>query len=132
MRAQRQKIATQVAQRLFAAEAALDIASARIAELNAALPLATIDARLGACVGQEAVTRSAAALMLMARARGEIIATHAGLKTASAAIGLGEMAFGDLIKLEENSGSALPPGGMPGEALPLALPATGPSHLRLA
>jgi hypothetical protein len=43
MRAQRLAIAQTVAERLFAAETALDIALARIAELNAALPLARLD-----------------------------------------------------------------------------------------
>ncbi|WP_404478684.1 hypothetical protein [Novosphingobium sp. BL-52-GroH] len=98
MRAHRQKIATDVAQRLFAAEAALDIAAARIAELNAALPLARLDANLAASVGQEALARSASAIVLVAQTRAEIIATHASLKEASSVIGLGEMAFGDLIK----------------------------------
>ena len=55
MRAQRQSIAKHVAERLFAAEEAIDIAAARIAELNAALPLARLDARLSAMIGQNAI-----------------------------------------------------------------------------
>lgn len=109
MRVKRQKIANDVAQRLFAAEQALDIAVARIAELNAALPLARLDARLAACVGQEALTRSASAIMLLAQSRAEIIATHVSLKQATDGMGLDEMAFGDLLKLEGSASGAFSP-----------------------
>lgn len=42
---QRQIIAHSIAQRLHAAEEAIDLAAARIAELNAALPLARLEGR---------------------------------------------------------------------------------------
>lgn len=96
---QRQLIAHSVAQCLFAAEEALDIAAARIAELNAALPLARLDARIGAAIGQDAISSSAAAVMLVARTRQEIVATHANLKQASDDIGLGALSYGDLLKV---------------------------------
>jgi len=98
MRTQRQAIARNVAERLFAAEEALDVAVARIAELNAALPLARLNVGISAVVGQEAVTSSAAAMKLIARTRGKIVATHANLKQASDDIGLAETSYGDLIK----------------------------------
>jgi hypothetical protein len=98
MRAQRQAIARTVAQRLFAAEEALDLAAARIAELNAALPLARLDARLAATIGQDAVQSSASAMILVAQTRGKIVATHAHLKQASDDIGLKEVSYGDLLK----------------------------------
>lgn len=98
MRAQRQTIAQNVARHLFAAEEAIDLAVARIAELNAALPLARLDARLAAVVGQEAMINSASALVLLTETRGKIVATHANLKQASDDIGLGELSYGDLIK----------------------------------
>lgn len=98
MRAQRQAIARTVADRLFAAEEALDLAAARIAELNAALPLARLDVGLSAVVGQKAVNSSASAMKLIARTREKIVATHANLKQASDDIGLAETSYGDLIK----------------------------------
>lgn len=106
MLVQRQMIATNVAERLFAAEAALDIAAARIAELNAALPLARLDARLAAAVGQEALSSSAAAVMLIAQTREKVIATHASLKQASDDIGLREMSYGDLLKVRGSEDAA--------------------------
>lgn len=98
MRVKRKDIAQSVADRLFAAETALDLAAARIAELNAALPLARLDARLSATIGQEAVTSSAAAMVLVARTREEIVATHENLKRASEDMGLREVSYGDLFK----------------------------------
>ncbi len=99
MRAQRQAIAHTVAQRLFAAEEAVDLALARIAELNAALPLARLDARLAASIGQDAIASSASAMVLVAETRDKIVATHANLKRASDDIGLGEVSYGDLLKV---------------------------------
>lgn len=99
MRAQRQTIARHVAQRLFAAEEALDLAFARIAELNAVLPLARLDARLSAAIGQDAIMTSASAMVLMAETREKIVATHANLKQASDDIGLAETSYGDLHKV---------------------------------
>lgn len=98
MRAQRQTIARNVAERLFAAEAALDIAAARIAELNAALPLARLDGNISAIVGQDAFLNSASAMLLVVETRDKIVATHANLKQASDDIGLTEVSYGDLIK----------------------------------
>jgi hypothetical protein len=102
MQAQRQAIARNVAERLFAAEAALDIAAARIAELNAALPMARLDARLAATIGQDAFTSSASAMMLVAETRGKIVATHTSLKQASDEIGLPAINYGDLLKSGSN------------------------------
>ncbi len=98
MRAQRQAIARTVAQRLFAAEEALDLAAARIAEFNAALPLARLDARLAATIGQEAVHSAASAMILVAETREKIVATHVHLKKTSDDIGLHEVSYGDLLK----------------------------------
>lgn len=98
MRAQRQAIARQVAERLFAAEAALDVAAARLAELTASLPLARLEARLSAAIGQDAFRHSASAMMLIAKTRKKIIVMHAFLKQASDEIGLSEVSYGDLLK----------------------------------
>jgi len=98
MRAQRQAIARNVAERLFAAEEALDVAAARIAELNAALPLARLDAKLAATIGQEAIRHSASAMMLVAETREKIVVAHASLKETSDTIGLRELSYGDLLK----------------------------------
>lgn len=122
MRAHRQAIARTVAQRLFAAEEALDLAAARIAELSASLPLARLDARLAATIGQDAVQSSASAMILVAETREKIVATHLHLKKASDDIGLRETSYGDLLKTSELPGAVGVSNAQPG----------GQPHLRLA
>ncbi len=94
----RLSIARTVAQRLFAAERAIDLAVVSIAELNAALPAARLDAHLAAEIGQDALASSAEAMMLAAQTRQQIVATHSRLKLASDSIGLSEVSFGDGLK----------------------------------
>jgi hypothetical protein len=101
---QRQIIAHSIAQRLYAAEEAIDLAAARIAELNAALPLARIEGRLAAAIGQDAFQSSASAIMLLAQTRAELVATHNQLKRVSDDIGLGELAYGDVFKVASDEG----------------------------
>ncbi|WP_150293352.1 MULTISPECIES: hypothetical protein [Sphingobium] len=100
MRSQRETIAKSVAGKLFAAEEAIDIAAARIAELNAALPIARLDARFAAAIGQDALVSSASAVMLIAQTRQEIVATHANLKQTNDDVGLAEVGYGDLFKAQ--------------------------------
>jgi hypothetical protein len=99
---QRLAIAHSIAQRLYAAEEALDLAAARIAELNAALPLARLDGRLAASIGQDAFRTSADAVVLVARTRDKIVITHDMLKQVSDDIGLGPQSYGDVFKVAEN------------------------------
>lgn len=110
MHAHRLSVAKSVAECLFAAEEALDIAAARIAELNARLPLARLEARLAASVGQDAFHRSANALLLIAQTREEIVATHGFLKNASDGIGLTEVGYGDVIKPDSATANSAPSG----------------------
>jgi hypothetical protein len=98
MRAQRQAIARNVAEKLLAAEAALDVAAARIAELSASLPLARLDAKVSAIIGQDAIHSSASAMLAIAETREKIVATHTNLKHACDQIGIPEESYGDLIK----------------------------------
>lgn len=91
-------IARKVADHLFAAERAIDLAFISIAELNAVLPAARLDAHLAAEIGQDALSCSAEAMILAVRMREQIVATHSNLKLASASIGLSEIGFGDGLK----------------------------------
>jgi hypothetical protein len=99
MRTKRLNAAKQVADRLFAAEEAIDLAYTRIAELNAALPTARLDAKLSAVVGQDAITSVAKAMVSAARMRELIVTTHHRLQQTSVGIGLGAVAFGDELKI---------------------------------
>lgn len=98
MRMKRFAAAKTVATCLFAAEEAIDIAVTRIAELNAAMPLARLDANISAIVGQSAFGTCSDALSHVAKAREQIVATHMHLKDASDQIGLQAVSFGDEIK----------------------------------
>ena len=100
MRTKRIEAATTVANCLFAVEKAIDIAAIRAAELNAAMPLARLDANLSAIVGQSALASCTNALAFLVKAREEIVATHHHLRTASDEIGLQAVSFGDSVKPE--------------------------------
>lgn len=91
----RRAAATKVADSLFAAEAAIDAALARAAELNGTLVAARTEANLSAIVGQDAFEVAAAAFAALARARAEIVETHKRLSEAQVQVGLGSVAFGE-------------------------------------
>ncbi|WP_454883009.1 hypothetical protein [Sphingomonas oryzagri] len=98
MRTKRIEAAKLVAARLFEAERAIDLAASRIAELNAAMPLARLDANMSAMIGQDAFESSTDALTLLAKARERMVNTHIRLKAATGDLGIAEVSFGDSIK----------------------------------
>ena len=91
----RQAVAQRVADRLFAAENAIDVALTRAAELTAAMPQARAEARLPAMVGQAALDRASEAFSALVEARRQIVETHARLDEARAQMGLREVDTGD-------------------------------------
>lgn len=91
----RRTAALKVAERLFAAEKAIDAALARAAELNGSMVTARADANLSAVVGQDAFEVSAAAFAALARARSDIVETHKRLTETKNQIGLRTVAIGD-------------------------------------
>ncbi|HEX8194422.1 MAG TPA: hypothetical protein VF552_16150 [Allosphingosinicella sp.] len=91
----RRDAAMKVADSLYAAEAAIDAALARAAELNTTLVTARIDAKLSAVVGQGAFEGAAAAFAALARARAEIVETHNRLDETRVRIGLRTLMTGD-------------------------------------
>jgi len=93
----RQAIAQRVADRLFAAESAIDLALTRAAELNAAMPEARCEGRLPAAIGQDALDRAAGAFAALVEARRRMVEAHQSLDAARAQIGLKEVAAGDLL-----------------------------------
>ena len=94
---ERRKAAQGVADRLMAAEAALDLALTCAAELTGYMPAARIEANIAAEIGHSAMEHSAAALSLMMRARGEIVAAHRELAITKDQIGLRTVAIGGLV-----------------------------------
>lgn len=109
MRIQRLEAAKSVAGRLFAAEEAIDIAASRIAELNAAMPLARLNANVSAIIGQSAFESCTEALSFLAKAREQIVATHRHLRTAGDQMGLQAVSFGDSVKPEKAEAQAPAP-----------------------
>lgn len=91
----RRDAAIKVAQSLFAAEAAIDNALARAAELNGNMVTARTQANLSALVGQDAFEVSAAAFAALARARCDIVETHRRLSEAKIQVGLRTVSVGD-------------------------------------
>lgn len=92
---QRRLIADQVAAKLFEAEAAIDTALAKTAQLAGVMPSLRADAGLSALIGQDAVERASDAIAALASARRAIVETHKELDLAKAQIGLGAVMYGD-------------------------------------
>ena len=94
MRKHRLAAAQEIAETLFEAEEALDLAIARAAELAGKLPIARRDAKLSAVVGQEAFSSAAKVLPALTEARERLVETHAYLDEAKDQIGLRQVSFG--------------------------------------
>src|SRR5687767_3926341 len=94
---ERLAIAEQVAGRLFAAEAAIDAAMARTADLAGIMPAIREDARLSALIGQDAIERAVETLAALSSARRSIVETHKQLTVAQEQIGLRAYAMGGLV-----------------------------------
>jgi len=97
----RKIVAHQIADQLFAAEAAIDGALSAVAALAAMLPNARIEARLSAVVGQNVIERASQTIAALADARRGIVETHHELSSVQGQIGLGAMALGGVDKPEE-------------------------------
>lgn len=91
----RRDAAMKVAESLYAAEEAIDLALARVAELNGTLVTARIEAKLSALMGQEAFEGAASAFAALARARCDIVETHSRLSETKVQIGLRTVSLGD-------------------------------------
>jgi hypothetical protein len=94
---ERRLIAEQVAQQLFAAEAAIDAAIAATATLTGLMPSIRQTAGLSAQIGQDALAEAAETCAMLVRARGSIVATHNALTVAQKQMGLGAVNFGGLV-----------------------------------
>ena len=87
--------ARKVAACLTSLEEGLDVALARAAELNAALPTARLDANLSAFHGQEALEGAGAVQAALTQARRQLLETHKLLEQTKVEIGLDEYFVGD-------------------------------------
>lgn len=85
---ERRDAAGNLAERLYAAEQALDEAIRKTGELIGYMPVARVNARLSAVVGQDAIAEAAETLSAMIGARGHLVATHHRLADVRDQIGL--------------------------------------------
>lgn len=106
----RRAVAEGLAGRLYAAEAAIDVALHEAAMLMAALPTARADARLSAMTGQPAFEDVAATVGALSAARAHIVGAHVSLAAIARQLGLDDLAVGPLDKPEDTP----PLGGRPG------------------
>jgi len=90
---QRRMVAEQIAGALFEAEAAIDAAISKTAQLTGVMPALRKEANLSAVIGQDAVERASQALMALAEARRAIVETHKELSVAQVQVGLGAVAL---------------------------------------
>ena len=88
--------ANAIADKLFAAEAAIDAAIAAVASLTATMPVATQQANVGVHVCHEALMHAMESCSQLVKSRTNIIRTHSALSTAQHSIGLGAVAFNDM------------------------------------
>jgi hypothetical protein len=98
----RDSIGADVAGRLYAAEAAIDVALAETASLVAMLPAARSGAHLSAVTGQRAFDGVAASIQSLAQARSHIVDTHNTLAALARKMGLDVLAVGPLDKPEDS------------------------------
>ena len=86
---ERRMVAEQIASALFEAEAAIDAALSKTAQLTGIMPSLREKAGLSALIGQDAVERASQTIMALAEARRNIVETHKELSVAQEQAGLG-------------------------------------------
>jgi hypothetical protein len=91
---ERRMVAEQIAEALFEAEAAIDAAISKTAQLTGVMPALRTQAGASALIGQHAVEHGSQAIMALAEARRAIVETHKELSVAQEQIGLGAVMVG--------------------------------------
>jgi len=93
----RRELAQGVADRLIAADHAIDLAIARTAELTGFIPAVRAEAELPCETAQEALEYAAESFSALIKARAQMIASHRELAVAKDEIGLKTVALGGLV-----------------------------------
>lgn len=97
----RSDIGQTLADRLYAAESAIDAALVHTARLAAYLPEARAQAYLSAVTGQKAFEDTAQSVLALSEARGHIVRTHGRLAALARSLGLDTLAVGPIDKPED-------------------------------
>lgn len=90
-------VARQVAERLIAAEEAIDNALREAAQLAQYMPVARQEVGASVAVGQDAIEEALATLSSLGEARRNILLTHQALARTQARIGLRERNYGAFV-----------------------------------
>lgn len=108
-------VGSALADRLYAAEAALDTALAETAALTAMMPRARTQAHMPVGAGHPAVEAVAAAVAALSEARGHLARTHGRLADLALALGLDDLAAGPVDKPHDTPpiGGGRPRGNSP-------------------
>lgn len=99
----RKIVAHQVADQLFAAEAAIDRALGETSRLTTLLSEGRVEAGLSATVGQAVMDRTCASILALSNGRRELVGAHEALAVVKDQIGLRAVAIGGMVKPEENT-----------------------------
>lgn len=97
----RETVGDALAVRLYAAEAAIDLALVETAQLAAMLPGARAQAYLSAVTGQRAFDGTAASIGALASARSHLVDTHNTLAALARRLGLETAAVGPMDKPDD-------------------------------
>lgn len=97
----RQDVGQSLAERLYAAECAIDAALAETAGLTALLPRARSQAYLSAVAGQKVFASTAASVAAMTEARGHLVDAHRALAALARRLGLDSLAIGPVEKPDD-------------------------------
>ena len=99
----RREVGQGIADRLMAAEHAIDLAIARTADLTGYMPSVRAEANLACEVGQEALEHAVASFSALVKARASMIASHRQLAVTKDEIGLRTVSFGGLVGKSEEA-----------------------------
>lgn len=91
-----------LAQRLYAAESAIDAALRATAGLAAELPTARAQAMLSATTGQRAFDGAAGAVTALVQARSQLVQTHGALSALARKLKMDDLAVGPIDKPEDD------------------------------
>jgi hypothetical protein len=92
---ERRMAAEQIANALWDAESAIDVALTKTANFTGAIPALRRQAGASALIGQEAMERASQAVMALAEARRAIVEAHKELTIAQGQVGLGAITMTD-------------------------------------
>ena len=106
----RSEAVERLAAKLFAAEKALDLALAELADVTGEIPRTRMQAGLALAAAQPAMEHMAEAVSGMARVRGAVIAAHAALEHARRRFGLPEVRMAIGGEKEWTGGGTKPTG----------------------